>query len=132
MSRPDLIALMLAKVRRYLDTAEVLRQHGDYDSAVSRLYYAMFYCAQALLRAQGMTFTKHQAVIAAFGRHFAKTKVLPPELHAWLRNAFDRRQMSEYQFLQTATEADVVQLQQKAAELLAQTEAFLKREEEKA
>lgn len=65
---------MLAKARRYLDTAEVLRRYGDYDSAVSRLYYAMFYCAQALLRAQGMTYTKRQAVIAAFGRHFAKTE----------------------------------------------------------
>ncbi|MCL5264130.1 MAG: HEPN domain-containing protein [Chloroflexi bacterium] len=97
MSQLDPIALTLAKARRYLDTAEVLRQHGDYDSAVSRLYYAMFYCAQALLRAEGVTFTKHQAIIATFGRQFAKTKVLLPELHPWLRNAFDRRQASEYQ-----------------------------------
>ncbi|MBI2955642.1 MAG: hypothetical protein HYY30_15105 [Chloroflexi bacterium] len=54
---------------------------------------------------------------------------MPSELHAWLHNAFDRRQVSEYQFLETATEADVVDLQRKAAEFLAQTEAFLKREE---
>ncbi len=119
---------MLAKARRYLDTAEVLRQHGDYDSAVSRLYYAMFYCAQALLWARGLRFSKHQAVISAFGRHFSKTKLLPPELHAWLREAFDQRQTSEYQFSQAATEANVLDLGVKAQQFLLTTEAFLERE----
>jgi len=70
-------ALALEKARRYLDTADLVRRHGDYDTAVSRLYYAMFYCAEAVLLARGLSFSKHQAVIAAFGQQFAKTKLLP-------------------------------------------------------
>lgn len=81
MNHPETITLMFEKARRYLDSAELLRADGDYDSAVSRLYYAMFYCAEALLWEQELTFSKHRAVISAFGRHYAKTGLLPPQLH---------------------------------------------------
>jgi uncharacterized protein (UPF0332 family) len=57
---------MLRKARRYVDSAEALAARGDYDSAASRLYYAMFYCAEALLWVRGRTFSRHGAVIAAF------------------------------------------------------------------
>jgi uncharacterized protein (UPF0332 family) len=43
------ITLMLAKARKYLASAETLRREQDFDSAMSRLYYAMFYAAEALL-----------------------------------------------------------------------------------
>ena len=125
MSAPEPWSLVFPKVRRYLETAELTRRSGDYDSAISRLYYAMFYCAEALLWERGLKFSKHEAVISAFGLHFAKAGLLPPELHGWLRAAFAKRQLSEYGFDQPATEADVVDLQEKAAEFLRQTEAFL-------
>jgi uncharacterized protein (UPF0332 family) len=34
----------------------------------------MFYVAQAFLAGEGLSFSKHSAVIAAFGQHFAKTE----------------------------------------------------------
>jgi len=37
------IRALIAKAKRYLRSAELLREHRDIDSAVSRLYYAMFY-----------------------------------------------------------------------------------------
>ena len=49
MSLEDELQAMLRKARRYVDSAEALATRQDYDSAVSRLYYAMFYCAEALL-----------------------------------------------------------------------------------
>ena len=42
-----------------------------YDIAVSRAYYAMFYCAEALLDADGLAFSSHAAVVSGFGLHFA-------------------------------------------------------------
>ena len=68
---------MLAKARRYLASAELLRQAGDFDSAVSRLYYSMFYGAEALLLSQEKTFSSHRAVIAAFGETFVKSGSSP-------------------------------------------------------
>ena len=46
MSREE-IASLLAKARRSVKAAERLLQAGDYDFAVSRAYYGMFYVAQA-------------------------------------------------------------------------------------
>jgi uncharacterized protein (UPF0332 family) len=42
----------------------------------------MFYAASALLLGSGMVFSKHSAVIAAFGREFAKSGMVDPKLHA--------------------------------------------------
>ena len=117
---------MLDKARRYIDTAELLRRNGDFDSAASRLYYAIFYCAEALLWQRGLKFSPHSAVIAAFGQHFAKTGLLPPELHRWFQDAFDRRNEGDYQFEPVVTEQTVVELHRRAAEFAARTESFLR------
>ena len=116
---------MLAKARRYLASAELLRQAGDFDSAVSRLYYSMFYGAEALLLSQEKTFSSHRAVIAAFGETFVKSGLLPKEMHHWLHRAFEKRQISDYEFMSGISETDVVDLQEKAAEFMKRTEAFL-------
>jgi uncharacterized protein (UPF0332 family) len=51
----------------------------------------MFYIAEAFLLGEGLTFSSHSAVIAAFGREFAKTKRLPVEYHRYLINAQEKR-----------------------------------------
>jgi len=128
MSLPDPLAVMLEKARRYLDSAIVLRLRGDYDSAVSRLYYAMFYCAEALLRVRGLSYSSHKGVISAFARYFVKPNLLPKELHQWLREAFRDRQLRDYEFATGITEATVLDLEAKAAQFVQMTEEFLQRE----
>lgn len=116
---------MLAKARRYLASAKLLRQAGDFDSAVSRLYYSMFYGAEALLLSQEKTFSSHRSVIAAFGEHFIKSGLLPKEMHHWLHRAFEKRQISDYEFMSGISEIEVMDLQSKAAEFMKRAEAFL-------
>ncbi len=128
MTLADELRAMVAKARRYMDTAELARQHGDYDTAVSRLYYAMFYCAEAVLLARGRTFSSHRAVIAAFGREFAKTGRLPKELHRWLQEAFEKRGIGDYEFETGITEATARDLQAKAQEFVEAVEAYLQHE----
>lgn len=127
MSREKELRAMLAKARRYITSADTLRQQGDYDSAISRLYYAMFYVAEALLFSQGMTFSSHRGVISAFAQHFVKTKLLPPEMHQWLRDGFDKRQISDYEFEMLADEFQVNDLKSKTERFLAQAEELLRR-----
>ena len=64
---------LLAKEGRSIRSARLLLTDGDYDTPVSRGYYAMFYVAEALLLARGLAFSKHSAVIGAFGKEFART-----------------------------------------------------------
>jgi uncharacterized protein (UPF0332 family) len=63
--------LLLDKAERFMHTAEVAATGGDLDSSASRLYYAMFYIAEALLAARSLSFSSHHAVLAAYGQHFA-------------------------------------------------------------
>ena len=82
---------LTAKAQRYLRSAELLLQDGDYESAVSRTYYAMFYCAEAALLTKNLTFSSHKGVIAAFGEHLFKTGVFPAKMGRELNRAFQKR-----------------------------------------
>jgi len=56
----------------------------------------MFYVAEALLSTKGLSFSSHSAVIAAFGKEFAKTGLISPEHHRHLKDAFETRQIGDY------------------------------------
>ena len=86
----------LERARKAIRAARVLRDNGFPEDAVSRAYYAMFYCAKALTVRQGQALTKHRAVISAFGRDFARTGALNPKLHMYIREAFEQRGIADY------------------------------------
>ena len=50
------IHALLDKARRYVRSAELLRADGDYNSAISRLYYAMFYGQKRSSYTKGLPF----------------------------------------------------------------------------
>ncbi len=88
---------LLEKAARFIQSAELLFEDGDIDSAASRLYYAMFFVAEALLENLGLSFASHHAVLSAYGQHFAKTRELAPHYHQALLTAFSQRQLGDYQ-----------------------------------
>lgn len=90
------IDALVHKGHRSLTTAKKLFADRDYDFAVSRAYYAMFYLAEAALLSQGMAFSSHKAVIGAFGRVFVKPGHLPAEMHRALRKGFMERAIGDY------------------------------------
>ena len=63
---------LLKKARDSLSAATLLLDSGFPGYAASRAYFSMFYIAEAFLEGEGLSFSKHAAVIAAFGRHFAR------------------------------------------------------------
>ncbi|MCH7812919.1 MAG: HEPN domain-containing protein [Planctomycetes bacterium] len=91
------IRQLVEKGVRSLASANNLFQDGDYDFAVSRAYYAMFYLAEAVLLLRGLTFSKHSAVISAFGRELVKPGHLPETLHKALREGFTERAVGDYE-----------------------------------
>jgi len=92
------IESLVDKAKKYLRSAEILLKEGDYESSVSRTYYAMFYCAQAMLLTKNLSFSSHKGVISAFGEHFVKTGVFPKEMGRELNRAFERRQLGDYEY----------------------------------
>jgi uncharacterized protein (UPF0332 family) len=62
----------IEKAEHALEVAEELMKKGYAPDAASKIYYSMFYAAQALLKAEGIDVTKHSAVESAFGYYFVK------------------------------------------------------------
>lgn len=87
---------LLMEARDSIAAAEVLLQHGYPSYAASRAYYSMFYVAQAFLEGEGLAFSKHSAVISAFGKHFASTGTVPADYHRFLLDGQELRHLGDY------------------------------------
>jgi uncharacterized protein (UPF0332 family) len=87
---------LLREARDSVSAARTLLVNGYAKYAASRAYFAMFYVAQAFLEGDGLNFSKHSAVIAAFGREFAATGRVPAEFHRFLIDAQETRNLGDY------------------------------------
>ena len=89
---------LLKRAKKYLESADILLLSGDYESSVSRVYYAMFYTVQALLLLEGIVFSSHKGAITIFSERFIKTGIFPREMSRELNRAFQKRQLGDYEY----------------------------------
>jgi uncharacterized protein (UPF0332 family) len=66
----------------------------------------MFYIAEVFLLGEGLSYSKHSAVIAAFGQKFAKTGIVPPEYHRYLIDAEEKRSAGDYKIFPVFSEEE--------------------------
>lgn len=78
----------------------------------------MFYIAEALLLGEGLSFSKHGAVHAAFGREFVKTGIVERHFHQYLVRAMAVRHAGDYGESQSVTEKEAAKQIGRAAEFL--------------
>lgn len=90
------IARLMAKARRSLANARRSAGDGDYDFAVSRAYYAMFYAATALLMTRGRTFSRHSGLVAAFNQELVRTGEIDIAHFTALDETFRARNAADY------------------------------------
>ncbi|WP_293134271.1 HEPN domain-containing protein [Microcoleus sp. bin38.metabat.b11b12b14.051] len=109
---------LLLKARQSLGAARLILDGQYPDYAASRAYYTMFYIAEAFLEGEGLSFSKHSAVISAFGREFARTGRVPVKFHQFLIRAQELRNAGDYGEINAVTA-------NQAAESIAQAEEFL-------
>ncbi len=119
------IQALLRKAERSLKASRVLIGSEDYDFSISRIYYVMFYCAEALLLTKDLKFSKHSAVIAAFGRDFVKTGLLSQELHSYLIKGFRERQIGDYETMNLPSIEDAEEMAEDAEAFLEATRTYL-------
>jgi uncharacterized protein (UPF0332 family) len=92
----DEIKGYLEKAEHALEVAGELLKAGYAPDAASKVYYAMFYAAQALLKSEGINVVKHSAVESALGFHFAKPGRIDPKYHRMLIDARRIRETVDY------------------------------------
>ena len=116
---------LLARARRSVTAARANLDLSYTEIAASRAYYAMFYCASALLAGEGLSFSSHSAVIAAFGRQFARTGRISRDLQRALVQAQEVRLGADY-LVGGSVPGEVAEEQIKRAErFLAVTEELI-------
>ncbi len=126
MKKEETIKNLVRKAERSLEVARALFLRGDYDFSVSRAYYAMFYCAEALLFSKDLSFSKHAAVISAFGKEFVKTGIFPKEYSKFLREAFDDRLTGDYTVTGIITKEKCEKTLNNAKKFIRTTKEYLK------
>jgi uncharacterized protein (UPF0332 family) len=89
----------LERARRALESADLLLAAVDFEGAVNRAYYAMFYAAHAALARRGIevTSSKHGTLVTQFGLHLVKTGLLPASLGRAINDTLALRQRGDYQ-----------------------------------
>lgn len=116
---------LLEKAARSLQAAKVLNQENLPEFAASRAYYTMFYIASAFLEGEGLAFSRHSAVISAFGREYANTGRVPVEFHRYLIAAEQIRRQADYNISPGLTQAQAEQQILRAEQFLELAEQLL-------
>nr|WP_293833953.1 HEPN domain-containing protein [uncultured Arsenicibacter sp.] len=89
-----------------LNAADLLLQHNHVLALANRAYYAIYYCASALLASEGVYTKKHQAARAKFSELFIKTGKMDVQASKIFGNAFAMRQSADYDKSSYLTEAE--------------------------
>ena len=123
------------EIRRLLDYAEeshkaakILIDGGFIGFSAAQSYYTMFYLAEALLLSKDLTFSSHSAIIAAFGKEFAKTGLLDPKFHRYLIDAQDRRETGHYGAERKVTDEQALESYEWAGEFKEVAQMYLSKD----
>ncbi len=102
------------EIKKYLEradsrikSAEILKEAGQYNDAISRVYYSFFDAATAALLAKDLFARTHHGVIVLFEKHFVKTGEISMEVGRWLARAAEAREAADYEVYKEFTKEQV-------------------------
>jgi len=123
------MAQYMARSEQTLEAAQVLAEHGYWRDVLSKAYFAMFYAASALLCTDGISVSKHSAVVALVGERFAKPGRIDRKLHRMLIDMLDERHVADYRIEIEITQEKAEQGLHTAREFVRAIRGYLKSEE---
>ena len=94
--RRALVSLRLQNAKDTLIELPVLIEHGFWNTTVSRMYYACYYAASALLLGSKIEANTHNGVKTQLSMHFVRTGHLSLDHGATFSLLFEKRQASDY------------------------------------
>ncbi|MDR1741798.1 MAG: HEPN domain-containing protein [Synergistaceae bacterium] len=124
--RAELSEYRMNKARKFLVTAANTIATGDFDSSVSRSYYAIFNALLAVLATEGVGFKSHSAVISYFRHHYVKTGIFGADVSDYIRDAFEARLESDYGEYADASREDAEEQLSNARALVGKVAEYLK------
>ena len=119
------IQVLVDRANESHQAAKLLLDKGFSNFSAAQSYYTMFYLAAALLYSKGFEFSSHSAVIAAYGKEFAKTQALDPEFHRHLIIVERRRAIGHYGEENSVSDEDALESFQWAEEYMQAVRDYL-------
>ncbi len=126
LNNKQAVLIYLDGVRDALHSARFNLDGGFYGVAVNRAYYAFFYAATALLLTLDLTRSKHSGVMAAFRQYFVKVGIFSTHDSRAYGEAFELRNVTDYDMLGKADEAQARAVVENGDRFLEHCEAYLK------
>jgi len=95
-SKVDLVNYRLQRSRETSKEAENSCSHDELHLAENRIYYAIFYMAQALSVIHGFSTSKHSALKGWFNKEFVSKGVIEAKYSKIYNEAFEKRMEGDY------------------------------------
>ena len=95
--RAEYVKYRIETAYKTYEAAKILADNGFWNSAVNRLYYALFYIVNALLVVNEIPTKSHSATKSQFSMHFIKTGQIDKNYGRLLSQLFDWRQKGDYE-----------------------------------
>jgi len=122
----ELIKEELKTAKRRLDAAKLLFRNNMLEDAISRVYYAVFYAAKAMLNSAGYDAKTHKGLISEFGLRFVKEGIVPKRYGGVLRRIFEARESSDYEIYAIFENTEVKELLKQAEDFINMAEKFVR------
>jgi uncharacterized protein (UPF0332 family) len=124
--------MISSEIQKLLDKADeshiaakVLIDNKLVGFSAAQSYYTMFYLAEAMLLSKGLSYSSHSAVIASFGKEFARTNLINPKYHRCLIIVQKRRVIGHYGAEPDITDEQALESFQWAGEFMEAVKVYL-------
>lgn len=119
------IQILLRRAKKTFSIAGGLLRDDAPEDAASRVYYAYFFVAQALLLTEGLRFSSHGQILGQYGLRFAQPEKLDRRFHRLLKRAFELRHVADYDVEISIDPDTVAELIEEGKEFLAAATRYL-------
>ena len=122
---PPEIQILLDRADESHKAAQVLLDKGFANFSAAQSYYTMYFLVEAILFSKGLRFSSHSALVAAYGKEFAKTGILDPKFHRYIIVTQKRRETGHYGRDNTVTSEEALESFQWAGEFMQAVKNYL-------
>lgn len=98
---------------------------GDYNGAINRTYYAVFYAMKSVELLDEFDSKKHSGVIAYFRQNYIKTNIFDSKYSKTIGRLFAARQKVDYNIIAVATVDDAKELYDEALDFIEEVKMYL-------
>ena len=121
----ELVKYRLESAKERLKSSRLLLDAGQYKDSIGRSYYAIFSAVRAVLAENKVDFSKHAGVISYFQKEYVKTNIFDVKYSKILQNAFQIRNICDYDDFYLATKSSAEEQYNNAKEMIEAIERYL-------